>query len=711
MLASAAYMQLPFLKKKTEAKREYLFALEVSHSVVKSAIWTVANNHPQAVSVSSCFSWDDASDDSLIEAADQALTEASLHLDHAGKIQPEKVIFGLPSDWITSEEKIVPEKLPILKKLTTKLSLTAIGFVVTQEAIVRFIHSQEGVPTTAILVGVRPHIIELSLVKLGKILGTHIIKRGEGIAEDVIEGLSRFPHQDMLPSRILLYDSSLDLNEIKQQLLSHQWLSHHTKLPFLHFPKVEILPEDHTVKAIALSGGSEVAVSLGLMSEPAASSEVIETLSVSTSPEQATGPLSGPDTPNDTLGFVEHEIQEVEEVPEVVKSRLTMPQMSLPRFSASPIIIIVVLLVLAIGSSVALWFLPTAHVIVAIEPKKTEVAFDLIVDPKGNATASSIPKIPGEIIETVASSQKTTDATGSKLVGDRAKGEVTMINGTTATRSFPAGTVIISPNGLKFTLDAAVSIASASGTADPNSYQPGKSNVKITAEAIGTDSNISAGTSFRVGTFSTLDYVAKNDAALSGGSSRQAKAISKTDIDSLKSSLTDTLRTQAQEDLEDKLEDGQQIILETITLTTTSEKFNHKEGDVADTVSLDLSVKASAVSISSDDLDSVVREQLNPKIPEGFTATDSISPHFVFKSVKDGVTNLTTTVEAGLIPVYETENIIKNLVGKSSPTAQAYLTSLPQVKDVQMTFTPPAPGFLITMPHVAKNIKLEFVSQ
>ncbi len=697
MLASAAYMQLPFLKKKTETKREYLFALEVSHSVVKSAIWTVANNHPQAVSVSSCFSWDDASDDSLIEAADQALTESSLHLDHAGKIQPEKVIFGLPSDWITSEEKIVPEKLPILKKLTTKLSLTAIGFVVTQEAIVRFIHSQEGVPTTAILVGVRPHIIELSLVKLGKILGTHIIKRGQDIAEDVIEGLSRFPHQDMLPSRILLYDSSLDLNEIKQQLLSHQWLSHHTKLPFLHFPKVEILPEDHTVKAIALSGGSEVAVSLGLMSEPA----TIEPEAPPVIPE-----VSAPD---DNLGFIEHEVQE-EEVPEVVKSRLTMPQISLPKFSASPIIIIVVLLILVIGSSAALWFLPRATVDLTIEPKKTEVSFDLVVDPKGNATSSGSPIILGKLMETLASSQKTTDATGSKLVGDRAKGEVTMINGTTATRSFPAGTVIISPSGLKFTLDAAVSVASASGTADPNSYQPGKSNVKVTAEAIGTDSNISAGTSFRVGTFSTLDYVAKNDAAFGGGSSRQAKAISKTDIESLRSSLSDSLKTQAQEDLEAKIDDDNKIILETIVLTTTSEKFNHKEGDIADNVTLELSVKASAVSIAKADLDAVVEEQLGPKIPEGFTPTDSVTPHFVFKSTKDGLTSLTTTVEAELIPVYDQVQIAKNIVGKRPATAQEYLLSLPQVRDVQMSYFPPAPGFLVTLPHVAKNIKLNLVS-
>lgn len=691
-------MQLPFLKKKTETKREYLFALEVSHSVVKSAIWTVANNHPQAVSVSSCFSWDDASDDSLIEAADQALTESSLHLDHAGKIQPEKVIFGLPSDWITQEEKIVPEKLPVLKKLTTKLSLTAIGFVVTQEAIVRFIHSQEGVPTTAILVGVRPHIIELSLVKLGKILGTHIIKRGSDISEDVIEGLSRFPHQDMLPSRILLFDSSLDLNDIKQQLLSHQWLSHHTKLPFLHFPKVEILPEDHTVKAIALSGGSEVAVSLGLMSEPAAPEpEISQTI-----PEVS--------TPDETLGFVEHEVQQVE-APEVVKSRLTMPQISLPRFSASPIIIIVVLLVLVIGSSVALWFLPTATVDLTIEPKKTEVSFDLIVDPKETASSSGSPIILGKIVETVASSQKTTDATGSKLVGDRAKGEVTMINGTTATRSFPAGTVISSPNGLKFTLDAAVSVASASGTADPNSYQPGKSNVKVTAEAIGTDSNISAGTSFRVGTFSTLDYVAKNDAAFGGGSSRQAKAVSKTDIESLRASLSDSLKGQAQEDLKAKVESDSKIILETVSLTTTSEKFNHKEGDIADNVTLELSVKATAVSIFQADLDGVVKEQLNPKVPAGFIATKSVTPHFVFKSTKDGLTNLTTTIEAQLIPEYDLEGITRNLVGKKQDTARLYLLSLPQVKDAQMSFLPPAPGFITTLPHVAKNIKLNLVSQ
>ena len=62
--------------------------------------------------------------------------------------------------------------------------------------------------------------------------------------------------------RMLLYDSGIDLEEIKQLLLSgYRPLRN---LVFA-FSQVEILPSDFTVRAIALAGGSEVAVSLGLV--------------------------------------------------------------------------------------------------------------------------------------------------------------------------------------------------------------------------------------------------------------------------------------------------------------------------------------------------------------------------------------------------------------------------------------------------------------
>ena len=98
-------MQLPFLKKDDKAPaREYFFALEIDHLLVKAAVWSVVNDKPQVLAISSTQSWDDKSEDSLITAADSALTDATHHLDPSGKVGIVKVIFGLPPDWVGDEK-------------------------------------------------------------------------------------------------------------------------------------------------------------------------------------------------------------------------------------------------------------------------------------------------------------------------------------------------------------------------------------------------------------------------------------------------------------------------------------------------------------------------------------------------------------------------------------------------------------------------------
>src|SRR3990170_4320558 len=71
---------LPFLKQKKEdshkaTSREYFLALEISHGVVKSAVWSVINDKTQVLSVGASSDWDDATPDSLVTASDASLTD------------------------------------------------------------------------------------------------------------------------------------------------------------------------------------------------------------------------------------------------------------------------------------------------------------------------------------------------------------------------------------------------------------------------------------------------------------------------------------------------------------------------------------------------------------------------------------------------------------------------------------------------------------
>ena len=707
-------MKLPFFKNRPNPeKREYLFALEIGHETVKSAIWSVVNNKTQVLAIGTPVIWDGVSTDQLISAADKSLSDATTRLDDTGTTQPQKMVLGLPSDWV-SQDKVNPEQLTVLKDLTQKLSLSAIGFVVTTQALVRHLQHLEGVPPTAILVGLGQRFLEVTLVRLGKIAATHLVTRSASVQPDIVEGLSRFGKLDMLPSRILIYDSASDLENIRQQLLSYPWQAPQTKLPFLHFPKIEALPSDFSIKAISLSGGSEVAQAIGLIPAPVARE--------SSSPEAPPSPaevtpadlgfysdIDVADTPSDLPS------QPVATTPSAVRKislpRVSLPRFRLPRLSSLPLIIAAVL-ILGAGIFWAYWNLPKATVTLIVSAKTLQKQFEIIADSTVDIVDTQNSVLPARNLEVTVSGTSSRDSTGSKLVGDKAVGEVTIINGTAVSHNFAAGTVISAPDDLKFILDSSVSVASASGTADPNSYQPGKANVKVTAADIGVESNLSAGTQFQIGSFSSLDFIAKNDSAFTGGSSRQVAAVSKQDLTDLKAGLLDQLQAQGRDELAgQKLADDENLVDSSISFQTQSEQFDHQEGDVADQVKLDLTVTARSLAYPRSQLDQLVTSQISSLVPQGFEISGQPRSQLTVGAGEDNQVAISVDVSASLVPKIDLAQIAASIAGKSPLQAKNIISSLPDISEINLSFSPQLPGFLLTLPHQAKNILIEVESK
>ncbi len=696
-------MDLPFFKKNIPATTwKYLFALEISPQTVKSAVWSVVNDKPQVLAVGAAVNWDDKTTESLITATDQTLSDATNHLDPSGKVNIEEVILGLPSEWV-QEDKIKHNFLVMLKDMGHKLDLKPVGFVVTVEAVVKYLHHSENVPPTAILLGFWPQTLEVTLVRLGKIDSTEVVKRSSHLAEDVVEGLSRFPSIDVLPSRMLLYDSGLDLEETKQLLLQHPWQAPQTRLSFLHFPKIEILPADFTVKAIALSGGSEVAKAIGLLTVDVAETE-IETV--------VTG--SGED-----LGFVDMDIQSLPAEPtaepkptpvaapvkpKLVLPKITLPNFRLPKMQLSLATAVGILVAVMVGLGAAYWYLPRADVVVFVKPQNFQTTFALVADTRQQTVDVEAKSVPAQALTVEMSGDKSVPTTGSVLVGDKATGEVTISNALDSSRQLAIGTVITSPSGLKFLLNEAVTVASASGSA--GNLSPGKAKVKVTADNIGTDANLTAGTVFRVGSLAITQVDAKNEAAFSGGTSRQAQAVAKADIDKLKSELVGSLKDQAREKLLSQISDNQTVITESIASETISEDFDHKLGEEASEVKLTLAVKATGIVVAKADLQTIVDAQIKPQIPPGYTSVTEQNQAFKVKDTDENKVVFDASVTALLLPQFDTDQAITGIRGKTPLRAKEFLQSFPVVAQVDMAISPRLPLSLTTLPRVAKNISI-----
>ncbi len=778
------------IRQKEAQPSEYYFALEIGLEFIKSAIFAIVDNQVKVLSLGSVERWEN--EEELIEAVDASLSSTAEKLPIEGEVkEPDEVVFGLPFNWVEGE-KIIDEKLKLLKKLSEKLDLKPAGFVVIDEAIVHHLKTTEGVPPTAILVHLGMEKINVALVRIGKILGPKLINKSDNLAGDLIEGLSRFESKEPLPARILLfnaqgglsrhgaplYNGEEKLEEAKQQLVGYPWLEKKKEaVEFLHLPRVEVLPLNFDIEAIALAGGKEVAKAAGLVLEekPAKKEEERgekkEEVAEKESEEKEEAEVEEPGfVPAGELGFVKggdvaaeklppepelppesvelpiteepkepaipEETKEplvikeppIEEKPSVVSKTAFFAKMTSfrPRLSVlkklnlayfkelipksiktSPVFILVgvLFLVLVSGAFAAYWYLPRAEVTLFLEPEILEKDFTVELDPTVGTPDKENFVLPAGLIGEEVEGTKSQTTTGAKDIGDPAKGEATIYNGTSNEKTFDSGTAITSTAGLEFTLDDDVTVASQSSAADP----PGKVTVKVTAEEIGTEGNLAAGTEFAVANYAKSDYVAKNDSAFSGGISRQIQAVAEEDQEGLLADLKAALEDDARGKLLTQLSPEARLVEESISSKVVSSRYSHEVGEETDNLELTLKLHAKALVYTEKELQELVEDSVLESVPEDFEYLPE-ETEFSFdvgEVDEEGRATVKIHLKAKLIPQQDLDQIKKNLAGKYLAIGETYLGNLSRVTGFNAKLFPRLPGRLGTFPRRASRIDIK----
>ena len=730
-----------------EEKKEYFFALTISSERVKSAIWTIEKGATKVVSVGESTSWSEEGD--LLDAVDKTLSSATETITPEEEVEePNKVIYGLAEDWV-KEEKIISSKLEVLKKISQKLDLKPVGFVVVTEAIIHQLKVNEGVPPTTILLALNKTKAYVALVNLGKIIASTTVERSQDLGADVTEGLSRFEIKKPFPARILLYNDEPDLEKAREELLAYSWPTS----SFLHLPKIEILPSDFDIRAVALAGGREVAKAAGvkvLEPRPAKPKKKKE--------EEAVSPKEVEEVPE--FGFVkgkditeempikpkpeivekppappEPEVPKKEEIPAPPPPAKRLPVFKLPRIDWSGLpfpkidfskialflsparfrgktslvigLVLVLLFVLGGLAVASYWYLPRAQIVLFVEPKELEKELRIKLDPQLSVPDQTTLTLPAASVETVVEGEKTTETTGTKIVGDPAQGEVIIYNGTPKEKTFLAETLITSSAGIKFTLDDDVTIASQGGTAaDP---VPGKGAVGVTASEIGTEGNLVSGTEFGIANYASSDFVAKNDSAFTGGTSREVQIVSEEDQENIFSALTEELQQKAIQELGQKLSPESKLLEESLSDKVVKKDFSQDVDAEANELSLALELKFSALTYDEEEFRNLIENQIQDTIPSGFEfkKEESKIDFELVEVEEDGRATFTAALRANLLPKLDLEEIRANITGKYPEVGELYLNSLPNVVGFEAEIKPHFPRRLQTFPRLTKNIQIE----
>jgi hypothetical protein len=713
---------------------ELLWSLVIEKGWVQAGIWYIGENAAEVISISPPAAWE--MENELVGACDAALSSAVAKLPE-NYVEPSKTVFGVSSGWVKSGE-IQDEYLAKIKMVCTELSLTPVGFVVLPEAIAHLFKSDEGTPLSAIIVGLGEEELEVSVFKLGNLAGTTSVARSVSLTDDVTEGLSRFDGAAPLPSRIVVYDGKgAELEDAKEELTKKDW-DGGGKIKFLHTPKVEVLTSDRKVLATSLAGAAEIGNISKVSSQDDDSKEenlppkeeienvempedkvtaedlgfvMGEDIGQRPKTEEVIRPEPMPPVPvkpNIPLGLNrENYLQKTKKLFHGFSSKIKIqgPKVSFGEGRRPRYLIIGLILLTLIGAALYFWFVPKATVTVFVAPKTYQEQVNVTFN-TGGVFDQSRALIPGTIVSSSATGDKTKSATGTKLVGDKASGTVQIANGNGNPINLSAGTVLTSASGLKFLTGTEASI---SGQLIPGS--PGTATLTVTASDIGAQFNLAKGEVFKVGVFDKSQVAATSQADFSGGSSQQIAAVSADDQKNLEDDLKAELAEQVLEEISGKVEDGQIFVNDLSALEITSETFDHKVGDVADTLKLSLTVTATGVAADKEKLLQYTTDLLKSKIPQGFALRSSqISYKFTFADKDADNLIYTTDIGANFLPLINTDELIKKISGKTVPVVEEYLSSVPGYARAEVKVKPHLPGPFATLPRIKKNITVEVAS-
>jgi hypothetical protein len=744
------------LAKNNSSVSHLFFAIILSEQYASSALWGAVDGQVQILERSEDHAWQE--EETCINAVDQSLQELGKESEHISQ-----TLFALPSEWVDADG-IVTSKKQLFQKMTKDLSLEPIGFVVTTEAMAQYL-TQSSPQLHIFILEVGIASMTLALVKGGQITQTVKVGRSGESVSDLREALAHLKEQSF-PAKIEVYSPSLsqeELNEVQQQLIGFEWKEAY---PFLHPPVIEVFETLPFVDVVIKTGGMALAVGKGLVSAdnsggavaatPVVAEEIpqteeilpenneasnLETVSAaemgfatsslegrvvpavldSEQPELAIEPSAQPLAASmpvkETAVEAGMPVQVSKYTSEhVIPHRSSRKPFHLGTFLKEHLLYILAgvgagILILGLITFIAAQSMLRAKVSLTFHNQNVVKDITLTLDPQVPTSDPDRLLLKANVITQNQEGEKTADTTGTKIIGDKATGTVTVYNYTSSQKTFAAGTKL---NGDKvsFTFDKEVTVASASSTLDSSNNmvtKPGTQEAAASATAMGEESNIAANTNLTIESFSKETYLAVTKAAFTGGSSREIQAVSVKDRDQLLAALKKELLDKAIQESKTSSSNGQYQI-PTNRVKVVSATYNAEVGKETNTLTLKLVLQVELLEYRAEDLQPLARELLSKEVQSGYKLVET-PPQILSVPASTSTTSAKVALQTNLSSIAEpdvdVDDFRSQIAGKSEQEALQVLRANPAVAVAQIEFIPKLLGMIFhTLPSQPANIEI-----
>lgn len=746
-----------FQKDPTKNTPHHYLSVVISLASVEAAVWEMITDSGAGYNIIGHARKD-------LENQDEVVAKVTEVIDEAGSsagVDFEDAVFGLPNSWIEKkeekdgdkDEEIIASREHLIDKLCKDLEIEPIAFVPIDSAVSYFLAPKLGGPLTANLIEIGSSKISVSVLHSGTVKYSQELKKSADIAQSVFNLFANSKSEN-LPAKFIIFGATSEdeLAQIENEFNNFNWLQKEDDYTaFLHIPKVTAVTDFSLAEAVAMSTASDFATQDEFMQaskdmDKTTTGEIINASPLPDEPQVVT-PFPEEEPEENKFGFVQGEDiaasgavlnekpeptaqppSEFPEVPETALAQTGLPQAHPPKSRRKRVsfnvlapllnlrlikkhraVFYSVVASLGLIAVIVLYLIvPRAEINIKVKTQNFDQRFVITASTSTSSPDASSRTIPAKAVSVEESGGEKTVATGSKTVGERAKGTVTVYNKTDSLRVVPKGSVMTT-GGLSFTLDNDVSIASQSAGIEGSTY--GKTDAAVTASAVGTDSNIASDKDLKFSNFDINLLSARSKGAFSGGSSRQITVFSQDDATRVKNLISEKILDAAVAKIQAQ-NPSTQILKSAVTSKIISEKYEQAVGDEATSVGYEQKASFNSIIYSTDDINNISYDLILKSIPQGYDIRkEDIKIDPVVKSASGGKLEIELNLSTKVFAKIDTNDIAKQIKGKSVKAVDDYFKSFSNISSYEFNIIPPMPDFIKTAPTNPAQIKINILPE
>lgn len=431
------------------------------------------------------------------------------------------------------------------------------------------------------------------------------------------------------------------------------------------------------------------------------------------------------------MGYIPESVEfeeenEEEPLKKVSLPKITLPQLKLPNFllilKKGPAIIVLVIAVL-IGSFV--FYGKTApkakaSITVGSQPFTRSITIKVKAD---SSTSVGDMLLKGTKVSATTEESLEKETTGTKIVGEKAEGEVKIYNRTTSKIKLKEGDKLTyegKSTDLHYSLKDDVEIP-ASEPEDPlvpeSKMVPGEATVDIEAEEIGDAYNIDKDKSLEVSDYDSDELVAKTKDDVDGGKSEEVKIVTEEDRTNLSNDLRAISLKKAEDSISTKLGANQRLIEGSTRTSIVSESFSAETDSEAEKISLNQKVSGEALVYNESDLNNFIDEYFKGVIPENHYMPDTdkeikveVLGESISSVLNSNEADIQVTLRSIVIPDIKSDDVKTALMGKTNEEAKEIIEGLKNVEYYEFSISPVVP-FFSKVPKDVDRIEVEIIKE